>query len=210
MLPMLLFIAVVLGLFIRKLTPEERIQLVHKSLELTQSGIAAARRFARVHPTGATILRCAPCAYALVTGHARAPYRLRDDLLPHVRSRKRVSRVTTAAPLGRQHRPRTTNGEWWRLVTAMFVHWGLLHLIADVAGLAQIGRLTERLVGPTTFAFVFVAAGLVSGLRELSVHPVAVNAGASGRRVWYLRTSDRHVCVGMGPALATDHSGRRP
>jgi hypothetical protein len=38
MLPMLLFIAVVLGLFIRKLTPEERIQLVHKSLELTQSG----------------------------------------------------------------------------------------------------------------------------------------------------------------------------
>ena len=62
----------------------------------------------------------------------------------------------------------------------MFVHWGLLHLIADVAGFAQIGRLTERLVGPTTFAFVFVAAGLVSGLRELSVHPVAVNAGASG------------------------------
>jgi hypothetical protein len=31
-LPMLLFVAVVLGLFIRKLTPEERIQLVHKSL----------------------------------------------------------------------------------------------------------------------------------------------------------------------------------
>jgi hypothetical protein len=42
---MLLFVAVVLGLFIRKLTPEERIQLVHKSLELTQSH-AAARRFA--------------------------------------------------------------------------------------------------------------------------------------------------------------------
>jgi hypothetical protein len=62
----------------------------------------------------------------------------------------------------------------------MFVHAGLLHLIASVAGLMQAGRLVERLVGPSAFGVVFIAAGLISGLHELSVHPVIVTAGASG------------------------------
>jgi membrane associated rhomboid family serine protease len=178
---MLLFVAVVLGLFIRKLTPEERIQLVHKMLALTRSAIALARRFATSTPVGC------------------------EDFDAALRERTRRTVVTLALLIawvtlyvvmllrgsgldgeqlllhwGGSVGPRTTNGEWWRLLTAMFVHWGLLHLIADVVGLAQVGRLTERLVGPTTFAFVFVAAGLISGLRELSVHPVAVSVSASG------------------------------
>ena len=45
---------------------------------------------------------------------------------------------------------RTTNGEWWRLVTALFVHAGLLSLLADMAGLVQVGFLLERLIGPVT------------------------------------------------------------
>jgi membrane associated rhomboid family serine protease len=181
MLPMLLFIAVVLGLFIRQLTPEERVQLVHKSVALTQSGLIAARRFATSTPAGCEDFDAAlrertrrtivtpVLLIAWVTLYVVMLFRGSgldgDQLLLH-----------WGASIG----PRTTNGEWWRLLTAMFVHWGLLHLIADVVGLAQAGRLTERLVGSTTFAFVFVAAGLISGLRELSVHPVAVNAGASG------------------------------
>src|SRR5690349_1527274 len=32
---------------------------------------------------------------------------------------------------------RTANGEWWRLLTAMFVHAGFLHMIANVIGLVQ-------------------------------------------------------------------------
>lgn len=76
--------------------------------------------------------------------------------------------------------PRTTNGEWWRLVTAMFVHSGALHLIANIAGLVQIGLILERLFGRFAFATVYLAAGLISSLVSLFTHPVNVSAGASG------------------------------
>jgi len=181
MTPLLLFIAVVSGLYIRKLTPEERIQLVHKTLEMIQRAGGVGRRFVTSTPDGgdefytalrertrwplvtATILFFYVALYVLM--FVRGSSLEGEELLLH---------------WGGSVGPRTTNGEWWRLVTAMFIHWGFLHLIADAAGISQIGRLTERLVGSTTFAFVFVAAGLIGGLRELSAHPVAVNAGASG------------------------------
>jgi rhomboid protease GluP len=75
--------------------------------------------------------------------------------------------------------PRTTNGEWWRLVTAMFLHTGLLHMIANVAGFAQVGLLTERLFGRLAIANAYVAAGLLAGVLNLLLYPVSVSAGAS-------------------------------
>jgi membrane associated rhomboid family serine protease len=76
--------------------------------------------------------------------------------------------------------PRTANGEWWRLVTSMFVHAGILHLLINVVALLQIGLILERLVGPLTFAAMYVAAGVFAGLVSLSTHPIAVSIGASG------------------------------
>jgi len=76
--------------------------------------------------------------------------------------------------------PRTTNGEWWRLVTTMFVHSGMLHLLANIAGLVQLGLILERLVGHLTFAAVYVAAGVFASLVSLSAAPVAVSVGAAG------------------------------
>jgi len=181
MTPLLLFLAVVSGLYIRKLTPEERIQHYQKALEMIQRAGGAGRRLMTNTADGgdefytalrertrwplvtATILFLYVALYVLM--FVRGSSLEGEELLLH---------------WGGSVGPRTTNGEWWRLVTAMFIHWGFLHLIADAAGISQIGRLTERLVGSTTFAFVFVAAGLIGGLRELSAHPVAVNAGASG------------------------------
>src|SRR5437879_4785138 len=64
--------------------------------------------------------------------------------------------------------PRTTNGEWWRFVTAMFVHAGMLHLLVNLAGLAQVGLLVERLVGHAAFAGTYLAAGALASLVSLS------------------------------------------
>jgi len=180
MLPMLLFLAVVLGLFLRKLNAEERVQLVHKIIDLSRTGIAVARRYATQTPPG-----CDDFYAALRTRTKRTlvtPVIVVASVTIYVLMANSGSGLNEQLVLdwGGSLGPRTTNGEWWRLWTAMFVHWGLLHLIADVAGLAQTGRLVERLVGPVAFAFVFVAAGLIAGLRELSVHPVAVTAGMSG------------------------------
>jgi len=75
--------------------------------------------------------------------------------------------------------PRTTNGEWWRLATAMFVHTGLLHLIANVVGFALIGLTTERLFGRLAIANAYIGAGLLAGVMNLLLYPVSVSAGAS-------------------------------
>src|SRR5216683_6644642 len=75
---------------------------------------------------------------------------------------------------------RTTNGEWWRLVTSTFVHTGTLHLLVDVAVLIQLGAVLERLAGRLAFAGVYLSAGVFAGLVNLSSHPVAVTTSASG------------------------------
>ncbi len=76
--------------------------------------------------------------------------------------------------------PRTTNGEWWRLVTSLFVHTGFLHLAANMLGLLQLGLLLERLVGRVALAAVYVSAGVFASLVRLSASPVDVSVGASG------------------------------
>lgn len=75
---------------------------------------------------------------------------------------------------------RTSNGEWWRLVTATFVHGGVLHFLATCAGLAQLGRMLERLVGSVTFAGVYLVAGAFANLASLAEAPLAVQSGATG------------------------------
>jgi membrane associated rhomboid family serine protease len=91
-----------------------------------------------------------------------------------------LSSPETLVGWGGNFGPRTTNGEWWRLVTMMFVHSGLLHLLANVAGLVQLGFILERLVGRVAFAAVYVTSGALAGLVSLSTHPMAVSVGASG------------------------------
>jgi len=85
----------------------------------------------------------------------------------------------TLVAWGANFGPRTTNGEWWRLVTAPFVHAGLLPLVVNLTALAQLGLILERIVGRRALAAVYVAAGVLAGLVSIAAHPVVVSAGAS-------------------------------
>lgn len=86
----------------------------------------------------------------------------------------------TLVAWGGNYGPRTTNGEWWRLATHVFVHAGFFHLLAEIAGLALLGVMLERLIGHLAFATVFVASGVFAGLASLSADPMSVSVGMSG------------------------------
>ena len=75
---------------------------------------------------------------------------------------------------------RTTNGEWWRLLTATFVHNGLFHLAMDTIGLVMAGLLIERLAGSLAIAAVYVGSGTVAQAATLAADPMGVGSGACG------------------------------
>jgi rhomboid protease GluP len=77
--------------------------------------------------------------------------------------------------------PATKSGEWWRLATAMFLHFGLVHLALNSWALWDCGRLVERLYGSWRLAVLYLASGLAGNLLSLISHgDRAVSGGASG------------------------------
>lgn len=76
--------------------------------------------------------------------------------------------------------PRTTGGEWWRLGTSMFVHFGGIHLLLNMWVLYAYGALAERLYGSAHFLVLYVLAGLTGSLASVGWNPAVNSAGASG------------------------------
>src|ERR1700691_5984345 len=71
-------------------------------------------------------------------------------------------------------------GQWWRLLTAAFVHVGILHLATNMWCLWNLGLLGEPLLGPAGVVAVYVLTGVAGNLLSTAVHPQIVGAGASG------------------------------
>jgi len=75
----------------------------------------------------------------------------------------------------------TKEGEWWRLLTANFLHFGIVHLAFNMWALWDAGRLTERLYGHANFLSIYLYTGLFASLGSLLWNnDAAVSAGASG------------------------------
>lgn len=75
-------------------------------------------------------------------------------------------------------------GEWWRLFTAVFLHFGFRHLINNMFLLGCVGSRLEAGIGHIRYLLVYLAAGLGGNLLSLwqmiSSGDYAVSAGASG------------------------------
>jgi rhomboid protease GluP len=76
--------------------------------------------------------------------------------------------------------PLTLGGEWWRLASAVFIHFGVLHLAFNMWALWDAGRLVERLYGTWRFVLVYAFAGLAGSVASLAWNPAVNSAGASG------------------------------
>jgi len=85
-----------------------------------------------------------------------------------------------AIRLGADYGPQTMSGQWWRLFTSMFLHFGFFHLAMNMWCLWALASLAERLMGRAAYLVLYVGTGLCGGLLSLAVHPQLVSAGASG------------------------------
>jgi len=73
------------------------------------------------------------------------------------------------------------SGQWFRIVTAPFLHGGPIHLAMNAIVLFYAGKLLERTIGTTWFAVVYLVAGLGGALGSLLINPAnTVTVGASG------------------------------
>jgi rhomboid protease GluP len=73
-----------------------------------------------------------------------------------------------------------TLGEYYRLVSYLFLHASLLHLIFNLGGLYFVGRVAENVFGSVRFMAIYFVGGMLSGVAHLLLNPELPAVGASG------------------------------
>lgn len=81
---------------------------------------------------------------------------------------------------GSNFAPLTSAGEWWRLATSAFLHFGLMHLAFNMWALWVSGSLVERVFGHGHFILLYVVAAVFASLASAAWNPLVNSAGASG------------------------------
>ena len=149
---------------------QEELQAVRERLPGQGSGRAGARSWAYAPATYLLVgINCAVFLGMVVT-HVSFTNPTVDDLV-------RWGANNAAAVL--------YYGEWWRIVTAMFVHVGILHLATNMWCLWNLGLLGEPLIGPFGVLAAYVLSGAAGNLLSIGVDKAlgsgtVVGAGASG------------------------------
>lgn len=72
------------------------------------------------------------------------------------------------------------HGERWRLLTAMFLHFGIVHIAANMYAFYNIGRLLESFIGKWRFIIMYLATGIAASIASVWWTGFSVSAGASG------------------------------
>ena len=82
---------------------------------------------------------------------------------------------------GANFSPLTLSGDWWRLITCVFVHIGIIHILFNMYALYMVGIYLEPMLGKTKYIVAYLCTGIFASLTSLWWHktPIA-SAGASG------------------------------
>jgi len=103
----------------------------------------------------------------------------------------------------------TQHHQYWRLVTAGFLHYSLLHIAFNMFFLYIMGQMLEPAIGPVNFAAVYFASLLAGSFGALLFEPHALTVGASGACFGVLGAliavaRSRRISIwrtGLGPTL---------
>jgi rhomboid protease GluP len=104
----------------------------------------------------------------------------------------------------------TLHGEWWRMVTSLFLHGSLLHLLFNMIALWQVGQLVERLFGSVRFTALYLIAGVCGSIASVMWNPHVNSVGASGAIfgiVGGLLAFTRRENSGVPPTVVNDLRG---
>lgn len=76
--------------------------------------------------------------------------------------------------------PFVAQGDWWRLVTAAFLHYGPFHLLLNMLALYWFGSLLEQRIGSGRYLLIYLVSGLAGSAGALVLSPTTATVGASG------------------------------
>ncbi len=127
-------------------------------------------QMAKVFPVTATIVALNLAIYALC---ALASYRLRMGSPMEFDTRLLLK-------WGADYGPLTLDRQFWRVLTSMFLHGGLIHVAANMWCYWDFGRIAERVYGRYRYLTIYLLTGLASSISSLAIHPNTVSVGASG------------------------------
>jgi membrane associated rhomboid family serine protease len=82
--------------------------------------------------------------------------------------------------LGANINPLTLGGQPWRMITSMFLHYGIWHLLANMFALYFIGVGLESQVGTLRFILIYFICGIAGNLLSLVFNVYVAGVGASG------------------------------
>lgn len=73
------------------------------------------------------------------------------------------------------------NGFYWQLLTSMFIHFNIIHLLFNMLGLFYFGSFIENVYGKLGFLIIYFGSGLLGNLATLYlIPPRVISGGASG------------------------------
>lgn len=85
-----------------------------------------------------------------------------------------------AIAFGADFGPLTLSGQWWRLFTSMFVHFGIIHIALNMWCLWNLGQAAEVFMGRVSYLLAYFISGLLGSIASVFFNPYAAGAGASG------------------------------
>src|SRR5690625_3297030 len=87
--------------------------------------------------------------------------------------------IDTLIQYGAKYNNAMMEGEWWRIISSMFLHIGIFHVMLNMIALYYLGTAVERTFGPVRFFIIYFMSGIGGGLASFAFNE-QVAAGASG------------------------------